>query len=189
MRKNNHSFTLRLITMNIPTETINLLLGIIGTVTGVLALSIHFWRLKRESPNLKIDVIKFEHVFREEKKTLTFWAEIFIRNLGDRGTDILGIDLEFKDNNDQKQKIELNYFRPVEADLIKWIRPHETATNSRTASIEYDADVTEELDCTLIINHTHGSKKKNKSKITKKESPQLRKGDLRFRRFLLFSHL
>lgn len=140
-------------------EVVNLVLGIIGTVTGILALSAHFWRLKRESPRLKTEVLKCEHDFEEDKKRLSFWADLQIRNLGDRGTDMLGIDLAFEDDK-QEYNLKLDCQQPVfEDDLIMWIRPHETMKKFQTAFTTYDGDVKEQIGCTLTIYHTHGAEK------------------------------
>jgi len=140
-------------------EVVSLVLGIIGTVTGIVALSLHYWKLRRETPRLKTEVLRCEHDFEEEKKTLSFWADLQIRNLGDRGTDILGIDLAFEDD-EQKHNLKLEYQSPVfEDDLIKWIRPHETIEKSQTAFTIYEGDVKEQIDCTFTIYHTHGAEK------------------------------
>ena len=140
-------------------EVVNLVLGIVGTVTGIVALSVHFWRLRRESPRLKIEVLKCEHDFEEEKKTLSFWAELQIRNLGDRGTDILDIDLTFK-NDEQEHSLRMEHHGELfEGDLERWIHPHETIKKSKTTFIRYEGDIKERIDCTLIIYHTHGAEK------------------------------
>ena len=78
--------------MTIDMDVVNLTLGIIGTIAGVVSLTVHLWRLKRENPRLTINVLSCEHTFQHETKALSFWSEIELRNLGDRGTNILGID-------------------------------------------------------------------------------------------------
>ena len=78
--------------MTINMDMVNLTLGIVGTIAGVVSLSVHLWRLRRENPRLTIRVLSCEHDFAHESKALSFWSEMELRNLGDRGTNILGID-------------------------------------------------------------------------------------------------
>jgi len=140
-------------------EVLNLVLGIIGTITGIVALSVHFLRLRRENPRLKIEVLKCEHDFEEEKKTLSFWAELQIRNLGDRGTDILGVDLTFEDD-EQEHNLRMEHHGELyEDDLKRWIHPHQTIEKSLTTFTKYEGDIKERINCTLTIYHTHGAEK------------------------------
>jgi hypothetical protein len=82
--------------MTINMDIVNLTLGIVGTIAGVVSLSVHLWRLRRENPRLIIRVLSCEHDFAHESKALSFWSEMELRNLGDRGTNILGIDVKFR---------------------------------------------------------------------------------------------
>ncbi|MCW4034358.1 MAG: hypothetical protein NWF03_03230 [Candidatus Bathyarchaeota archaeon] len=150
--------------MTIDMDIVNLTLGIVGTIAGLFSLFVHLWRLKRESPQLTIGVLKCEHMFTEETKILTFGTEIELRNLGDRGTNILGIDLKFK-NGDEYQNLRLaSQELAKENDNVKWIRPHETIRTSQTGFIKYEHPVTQELDCIITVYHTHGAEKiKHKS--------------------------
>lgn len=142
-------------------SVVNLVLGIIGTVTGIIALFIHFWKLRRESPRLKIEVLKCEHDFEEKKKTVSFWVDLQVKNLGDRGTSRYGMDLTFEDNGKERRLEMVHYGRYTVNDIKQkgWISPHETIKISETVYARYEGDKKEQIDCTLTIYHTHGAEK------------------------------
>jgi hypothetical protein len=134
-------------------------LGIIGTVTGIIALFISYWTLKKEKPHLKVEIEKCEHDYEDKNKTLSFWSDFLIKNLGDRGTSILGIDLTFEDG-EKKYELEMEHYGPLfESDVKRhgWIHPHETVEYSQTTHMQYEGDKKERINCTLVIYHTHGA--------------------------------
>jgi hypothetical protein len=145
------------VTINL--DLVNLTLGIIGTIAGIVSLSVHLWRLRRENPRLAIRVLNCEHDFEKETKALSFWSEIELRNLGDRGTNLLGIDVKFKGEEDEFTLKMSNQEPVVENDSIKWIRPHETIRTFQTAFIKFDGSANEQIDCIFTIYHTHGAEK------------------------------
>jgi len=140
---------------------VNLVLGIIGTITGSIAVFVHYWRLKRENPHLEIRISSFEHDFAISKsqiKTISFWASLQVKNLGDRGTSINDVDLSFvSDRKKYTLKKRLFIERPAQHQRI-WINPHETLDISTDFWTDYDGEERERFDCTLTIYHTHGSK-------------------------------
>jgi hypothetical protein len=145
--------------MTIDMDIVNLTLGIIGTIAGVVSLSVHLWRLKRENPRLAIKVLSCEHSFEHETKALSFWSEMEVRNLGDRGTDILGIDVKFEEDEKEYTLKMANQEPVVEDDLIRWIRPHETIRTLQTAFMKFEDTPKEQIACTFTIYHTHGAEK------------------------------
>ena len=145
--------------MTINMDMVNLTLGIIGTIAGIVSLSVHLWRLRRENPKLTMKVMSCEHNFEKETKALSFWSEMELRNLGDRGTDILGIDMKIKDNGNEYTLKMSNQEPVIEDDSIKWIRPHETIRTFQTAFIKFEGTPSEQIDCIFTIYHTHGAEK------------------------------
>jgi hypothetical protein len=145
------------VTINL--DLVNLTLGIIGTIAGIVSLSVHLWRLRRENPRLEIRVLSCEHHFEKETKALSFWSEIELRNLGDRGTNLLGIDVKFKGEEDECTLKMSNQEPVVENDSVKWIRPHETIRTFQTAFIKFNGAPNEQIDCIFTIYHTHGAEK------------------------------
>ena len=145
--------------MTINMDIVNLTLGIVGTVAGVVSLSVHLWRLRRENPRLTIKVLKCEHDFEKETKALSFWSEMELRNLEDRGTNILGIDLKFEYNEKEYNLKMSNQELVVSDDLIRWIRPHETIRTVQTTFIKFEDKIKEQIECTFTIYHTHGAEK------------------------------
>ena len=145
--------------MTVNMDLVNLTLGIVGTLAGVISLSVHLWRLKRESPRLTIGVLSCEHSFEKEMKVLSFWSEIELRNLGDRGTNILGIDVNFKSKEKQYTLKSSNQEPDIRDDSLKWIRPHETLKTIQTAFIKFEGPIEKQLECTFKVYHTHGVEK------------------------------
>jgi len=155
-------------------SAINLVLGIIGTVTGIMALFIHVWRIRKESPRLETKVLKCEHDFTVSKsqiKTLSFWATFQIKNLGDRGTSINDMDIIFEDNG-KEYRFKKQYFRgPREASQRRWINAHDTMDIEADFYETYEGNDKEQIDCIFTIYHTHGATKvKTVSKKRKKNS-------------------
>ncbi|MCW4016998.1 MAG: hypothetical protein NWF06_11565 [Candidatus Bathyarchaeota archaeon] len=145
--------------MTIDMDLVNLTLGIVGTIAGVVSLTVHLWRLKRENPRLTINVLSCEHYFENETKVLSFWSETELRNLGDRGTDMLGIDLKFE-YKEKDYNLKMSNQEPlVENGSIRWIRPHQTIRTFQTAFIKFEGPPKEQLDCIFTLYHTHGAEK------------------------------
>lgn len=146
----------------------NLVLGIIGTITGSIAIILHFWRLRKESPHLKIKVSECKHIFTETRKretVISFEVDFHIKNLGDRGTSINDAELTLEEDG-KKYLLKKQSFR-VEDSVSregwmgdrKWISPHETTDMTADFWIRYEGEKREEIDCTLTIYHTHGAER------------------------------
>ena len=141
-------------------SAINLVLGIVGTVTGIMALFIHFWRLRRERPRLETKVLQCKHDFTVSKsqiKTISFWAGFQIKNLGDRGTSINDIDLTFMDNG-KEYRFKKQYFRGLRKESERrWLNAHDTIDIEADFYDTFEGNDKEQIDCTFTIYHTHGS--------------------------------
>ena len=154
-------------------SNINLVLGIVGTVTGIVALFISYWTYRKENPHLKVTVSKCEHDFTlstSQIKSVTFWVAFQIKNIGDRGTSINDISLLFRSDGkeyDWKKK----YFRGPTVDSEKrWIEAHDTLNIEADFYDPYEGTDREQIDCTFTIYHTHSSEKiKTVSQRRKKE--------------------
>lgn len=141
-------------------STLSLILGIIGTLTGSIAVFIHWWRLRIEQPRLDTSVLKCEHAFGVSEsgvKTIAFWTNFRIKNRGDRGTGIFDVDLDFEDN-EQKHHLRKQYFRdrPVEEEGV-WISPHDVLNLTTDFWQTYQGNEKEKIDIHLTIHHTHGA--------------------------------
>ena len=154
--------------MTINMDIVNLTLGIVGTIAGVVSLSVHLWRLRRESPRLELKALNCEHDFRKETNMLSFWSELEVRNLGDRGTNILGIDLMFKYKEKDYTLKMTSQEHDIENNVIKWIRPHETIRILQIAFTKFETKPTSIIDCTFTLYHTHGAEN-IKTKSQKRE--------------------
>jgi len=139
----------------------NLVLGIIGTVTGSIAVIIHIWRLRKENPRLEMKVLKCEHDYAVSTTssaiTISFWTDFMIRNVGDRGTSINDMDLDFQENG-QKYHLKKQHFWAGQAGGERiWISPHETLDLSTNFYQTFQGKEKETIDCHFIVYHTHGA--------------------------------
>ena len=100
-----------------------------------------------------------KHDFANETRTLSFWSEMELRNLGDRGTDILGIDVKFKVKEKEYTLMMSNQELVIEDGSIRWIRPHETIRTFQTAFIKFEDKPEKRIDCIFTVYHTHGAEK------------------------------
>jgi hypothetical protein len=138
---------------------LNLTLGIVGTIAGMVSLSVHIWRLRLEKPRLSMNILSCNHYFEESSRILSFWSQIEIRNLGDRGTNLLGMVLNFE--HDKKNLTVKLAHQDCENEngSLKWIRPHETIRIQQTGFTKIDKKPTKQIESTFIIYHTHGEQK------------------------------
>ena len=151
-------------------DFVNLTLGIVSTTAGIVSLAVHLWRLKREKPNLVLRNVKGVHEYDEETKALSFLSEIEIRNLGDRGTNILGVDLKFDYKNTEFGLKMVSQDEHTEKLNMQWIRPHETIRTTQIALTRLDDNPQKQIQCTFTVYHTHGAEHlKSKSSLIQKQ--------------------
>jgi hypothetical protein len=154
-------------------SNINLVLGIIGTITGAIALFISYWIYRKENPRLEMSVSKCEHDFTlstSQVKTISFWVTFQIKNLGDRGTSINDVGLFFRSNGNH-YRLKKRYFRglTVESER-KWINAHETMDIEADFYETYEGNDKTQIECTFSVYHTHGAKKV--TTVSQKRGPQ-----------------
>lgn len=133
---------------NIPAWfTIELVLGIIGTLTGIMALILHFIRLQREKPRLKVMVNRCKHYTPSsmKDKVSKLRVEFQIHNIGDRGTQLSKLELSFE----MGSKI---WSGSNALDLV--IEAHRSSVIDQI--FFFDFPFTEQvLQCTFSLYHTH----------------------------------
>jgi len=151
----------------------NLVLGIVGTVTGSIAIIIHYWRLRRENPRLEVKVLECMHDFEispRQVKTISFWTTFEIRNLGDRGTTVNEIELDFLDNG-REYRFKKQYFRGLRTESeSRWINAHEIINIDADFYDRFEGNDREQIECTFTIYHTHGAKTAQCISNTRRES-------------------
>lgn len=72
--------------------TLALVLGVIGTITGVCSLILHFLKYRRERPNLLVNILDCRHKVDEDGKSTNLYIQYILRNKGDRGTKLNKIE-------------------------------------------------------------------------------------------------
>jgi hypothetical protein len=141
---------------------VNLVLGIIGTITGIIALFISYWTFRKESPHLETKLLKCEHDFaisKSQAKTISFWTEFQIKNLGDRGTTVNDIGLTFVDDG-KEYNFKKQYYRGrygTGETQRKWINAHETMSVEADFFEPYEGNERDQIECTFTLYHTHGA--------------------------------
>ena len=140
-------------------DTANLVLGIIGTVTGSLAVIIHIWKFIKENPRLKAEILKCEHDYAVSQSgvtTISFWTDFMIKNIGDRGTSIIDIGLDFEEDR-QKYHLKKQFFLShLTGEKRIWVSPHETLDLKASFYQSLQAKEREVIECHFNIYHTHG---------------------------------
>ena len=149
---------------------INLILGIIGTVTGLGALYLHY----REKPNLKVETKKCEHEYTTSTSklvTLNFTVLFEIKNVGIRGTRITDVGLLFENN--PSSEIKKRCFRPFAESRI--VNGDDTEYLCALFSINSDKQELDRIECFFKIYHTHGIKKVECASVKKTQKPIMEK--------------
>lgn len=140
----------------------NLALGVIGTITGAIALFVSYWTYRKENPHLKVTVLKCEHAFTlstSQTQSLSFWVDFEIRNVGDRGTSINDIGLLFRTDG-VEYEWKKKYFRGLTSESQKrWLEAHDTLKIEADFYDVYVGEEKEQIKCTFTIYHTHPSEK------------------------------
>jgi hypothetical protein len=154
--------------------TFNLVLGIIGTITGVVALLVSYWTYRNAKPRLKVTLKRAEHIIDKKLPNSVGFTFVFtISNRGDRGTTLNEIEMSYTDNgklHSQKKEIQHGYGTLINDVQKVNVNPHETIDRL----ILFDDDMIEEppkktMDFSFILYHTHGAFKfKATSKLTPK---------------------
>jgi len=147
--------------------TPELILGIIGSVTGVSALLLDLMRYLKEKPKIEAEVVDATHSFFDlpdkNSRTLSFDVEVRIKNKGDKGITIGEAKTEITVGKElhvlsQKPKM-ISPYMPHEEDMALRVEPHDLVTT--TLTFYYDASIDklpkqEEMPFKLFLPHAHG---------------------------------
>jgi hypothetical protein len=156
------------------TSNINTVLGILGILTGTIALFISWWNLRKERPRLRITVLKCEHSIKlqtNQVRTITFWVEIQIKNIGDRHTSVYDMSLAFQDNGN-KYSFKKDYFRDMPPQEQRILIPaHDVVNVAADFYQRYQGNDKEQFGCTLAIYHTH------KTEVVKTVSQRVKRNE------------
>lgn len=124
-----------------------LVLGVIGTTTGVLALILHFLRFRRERPDLKVDVIDCRHRASAQVST-NLNIKYTVHNKGDRGTQLYRIEASATDFKGKKHH--------VSKELSQHINASDSLTLSDSLFFKPHFQYREIMNCSFKLHHTHG---------------------------------
>jgi hypothetical protein len=146
------------------------LLGLIGAITGGIALYISYKVYKNQKPDLDIEVLNCEHdlpnlVGESQMKDINFWVRFQLKNIGDRGTRIVDIILEFAVGGKKYQFHERNVSSEawgITKDSvqfanpnIRWVKAHDSIPITANFNGAFDGREENQIDCTFIICDTH----------------------------------
>jgi hypothetical protein len=137
-------------------------LGIIGTITGTIAIIISYWAYRKERPNLKVELVDSSHNFNPSAngEHINFWLKCRVKNLGDRGTRINDIGVKFTLNNTEVilKAEEIRELLPSGnyKSGPKWLDAHDSVNILSSFYQPYRGERKETIDCTFMLFHTHG---------------------------------
>lgn len=115
--------------------SIELILGIIGSVTGVTSLLIQILKYKKESPRIEAKLTKSKHHYQEDAQSKTgyrliFVIDLLVTNKGDRATTIYNAILDFKIGQKETQITSIELNQRVDSSDTKQIRPSLSLSSS-----------------------------------------------------------
>jgi len=134
----------------------DLILGLIGTITGVISLVIHVLKWRRERPDIEIsdELMMLQYLDDEFISNLDFK----INNIGERDTTIYRINVIFGPVVEVFE--ELRHLKAYSS-LDNPTNRKDTLSFNFTKVVEYEVDgpveyFTEREELTIVILHTHG---------------------------------
>lgn len=149
--------------MSFPVE---MAIGIIGIITGILGLIVHLIRLRREKACLEVEAIYGEHWLfpadkDRERPVFRLDAGFKVKNLGDRGTSIHKAQVSFTVNGKQysMQQEMFETFPGPEFKTYVWIKAHEIM-EIKIYFVQLMGEIItqESILCTFTLFQTHGKK-------------------------------
>lgn len=140
--------------IEISLELITLILGLVGSATGVASLIVHALKFRKERPNIVAELVDAKHFYRrrdegEEIYQLGFLLDTQVINKGDRGTTIGKAILHFTIGEKRHHITAIDFEERLEPNDMTTVRPHFVFDSS------YDeAPEQEEIPFKLILGHT-----------------------------------
>ncbi|MCW4030277.1 MAG: hypothetical protein NWE92_11595 [Candidatus Bathyarchaeota archaeon] len=139
---------------------INLALGIIGTITGVIALFISYWTHSQEKPILKVKVKSLTHEQGINPSVIKFHFEFLLSNKGNRPTTLNEIQLTFL-HKGKKYSVNKEIRNVMRLEDNEPARVQAEACQTITDYIWFDfysdeiKEIIEKIPCEFKIFHTH----------------------------------
>jgi len=137
--------------------TLELILGIVGTLTGILGLVIHLTRIMRERPQLKVEIVRCQHHVAtyktggQSKKVGTLIeVEMRVHNRGDWDTTLNDAQILIKDYRSGKEKLKTGGIE---------VPGHTTRVLEHSFSVPGIEISDSSADCVFILYHTHGKQR------------------------------
>lgn len=139
--------------------SIELALGIIGTVSGIGGLLIHYLEYKREKPEIEVELESCSHIYN--KDFLEFKPVLTIRNRGDRPSTIFKIEmwamiktpLDFVKYGERPSAIGVDYRKTHRLEVNDTVNLKPTIKMPLSLVLKPDK---KEIEFELIIHHTLG---------------------------------
>lgn len=111
--------------------SLELILGIIGSVTGLLgatSLFIQILKYSKERPRIEAKLLKSKHYYEKAgESTTNYWLvfliDILVKNKGDRATTVAYATLDFKIGRKESRITSQQVARRVESNDMVEIRP------------------------------------------------------------------
>lgn len=141
-------------------------LGLIGAITGVLALLISYRTYANARPKLNVTVKKCEHLYdkltEEKSEKIIINTQLSISNVGDRRTTLNETEIQFV-HEGKNYAFKKDFQRTVyddDNDELGFskisIDPHETINEYLYFDGMVEGIEQEKIECNFKIFHTHG---------------------------------
>jgi hypothetical protein len=138
--------------------SVELALGIIGTISGLCSLYLHYKRMQKEKPILSIEVLDCRHKVSKDGKLTFLFVKYIVKNIGDRGTRLNKIEASVVDwqgmtheasctipkdshvdGNDNKTFFHLIHFSPLFQYSVKMKCRFNLHTTHEILTFEHDS--------------------------------------------------
>lgn len=138
---------------------IELVLGIVGTLTGIASLLIHFFSYQKEKPKVNVELEYCSHSYTEN--FLEFKPVLTVKNQGDRPSTIFRIEMwamittldNYSKHGERPSSIGANYKKEVRLEVNDTVNLKPTITIPLPLILKPEK---EEIEFELIIHHTLG---------------------------------
>lgn len=128
-----------------------LTIAIVGTALTTITVIVLIWRLTREKPRLKIEVISCQHKVRADNKATLLGLKFRVHNEGDKATTLTQLDVKLSDVT--------GYGHAATKELKTDVEAHKsTETVTPLFLFEPPFQYGTVLQCAFALHHTHGKK-------------------------------
>jgi len=130
--------------------TLELILGVYASIISSLTFILYFIKLRRERPNLKVDVLNCKHSVSINGNSTYLHIKYTLRNTGDRETQLNKIEAFATDFNGEK-----HYASETVKATRNLLGAHRILTLFHYFCFTPHFQYREKMECNFKLHHTH----------------------------------